>query len=127
MQISENEIKTLYNAAKSVFSNPEQKKLIIDSVIKDGKINKDSASMYISAFIQMLSGKPCTRTISLSAIKYYLENIQRDYGHEYFHKAVISIYEQAIKYKTYGKGNLKSQLELAESLLKKNVLTTAST
>jgi 5-methylcytosine-specific restriction enzyme A len=97
MQIQDNYIPTVYIAAKNVY----EKKM----TLSEGKswvhhsvgMNPNSAADFINNFKCLLEGKKYIRALNAFSVKYFLENILKDYGHTKLFLA-LSALKQHIEY-----------------------------
>ena len=64
---------------------------------KQSGMNAGSAKDYITNFLSMMKGECYTRTMSTEGTEYFLRNIYKDYGNEFFLLAIAAT-EKHLKY-----------------------------
>ena len=69
----------------------------IDRLSGNNRMNKGSASIYITVFQQLMQGEKITFTLNAPSIEYCLEQIRKDYGLQKFSVALSSL-KQHIEY-----------------------------
>ncbi|WP_142414663.1 hypothetical protein [Hathewaya massiliensis] len=95
-----------YEVAKKVYSGQLTGKEGKTEINKITGMNEGSAQAFITIFLSMMSGEEYKRAFNNHTNKFLLENIRKDYGEEYFNKALDAVQKHIKYYSTLGKGNL---------------------
>lgn len=69
-------------------------------------MNEGSAQAFITIFLAMMNGEVYKRAFNNETNKILFESIKKDFGKEYFTKALIASQKHVNYYSTLGKGNL---------------------
>ncbi len=80
----------LYDLAKKVYENNLSKDEALDIVQSEFVVNRNSATDYINNFNYMMQGKEYNRRLSAMGLKYYLENIKKDFSNDVFQNALLA-------------------------------------
>ncbi len=105
VSITERAIPAIYKLAKQVYEKEGSDKKVITEAIEDAvdilvnvnHMNKASATMYINFFRCMMRGEVHKRSINKTCVRYYCENVLRDYRVEQL-KIFLEGLEEHIKY-----------------------------
>ncbi len=94
-EITHKMVKLCYEKAQYIsrLKNPtvEFKQWVAKSIHDETEMNSDSAMMYIHAFLCMREGKRLGMSMSKDSVRYYFEQIQKDYGDDGLKKALQSV------------------------------------
>ncbi len=77
--ITEKEFKASYELGIEVYKKERSIEDAIARLVDVYKMNEASAIMYINFFLHMMRGELYQRSISQACLRYYLENVSRDY------------------------------------------------
>jgi 5-methylcytosine-specific restriction enzyme A len=69
-------------------------------------MSEGSAQAFITIFLAMMNGEEYKRAFNNDTNKFLLESIRKDYGEDYFKKALKAVQGHIDYYSTLGKGNL---------------------
>lgn len=69
-------------------------------------MNEGSAQAFITIFLAMMSGEVYKRAFNNETNRFLFESIKRDFGKEYFLKALEASQKHVNYYSTLGRGNL---------------------
>ncbi len=105
LSITEKAIPAIYKLVKQVYEKEGYDKKVIKEAIKDAvdilanghQMKKSSSSMYINFFLYMMREKNHGRSINQPCVRYYCENVLRDYGVKRL-KIFLKGLEEHIKY-----------------------------
>jgi hypothetical protein len=108
MKITKEMFEMSYIFGKKVF----QKEIDISQASKllsvETGMHSGSAKAYVGAFILMMNGEKYSRTLNTEATKYFLENINKDYGKRQLQIALNAVEQHTKYYALQGKGKLRS-------------------
>jgi len=107
MKISDEMIKQSYIIAKKVYNKNITLTEGADILVKQSKINDNSAKDFINNFRNLITGQKYTRTMSVNATRYYLQNIYNDFGSNSLKKALQAVDSHISYYESLGYGQLK--------------------
>lgn len=82
-----------YKTAKSIFPDKEKIEKSAEKISKQTKMNKNSVKDYLKVFFNMMNAEKLQHDISERDTRYYLENIQKDFGNEKLQNALYSLQE----------------------------------
>ena len=106
--------KGAYEIAKKVYFGHIS---ISDAKFEINKItgmNVGSAHAFLTIFLAMMNGAVYKRAFNNATNKYLLESIERDFGEEYFIKALNAVQQHINYYSTLGKGNLTGLQQIVD-------------
>lgn len=66
-------------------------------------MNEGSAQAFITIFLAMMNGEEYKRAFNNDTNKFLLENIHKDFGSDYFKKALNAVQKHINYYSTLGK------------------------
>ncbi len=96
-------IKEIYPIAKDVYHGKIGK---AEAVLKfEGRVNPGTVGSYISTFKSMMRGQRYTRTLKITATRYFLEQILIDYDKEIFLNAIEALKGHVIYYEGFKTGS----------------------
>lgn len=119
-------IKTSYDYAKEAFHDQIELNHALNNITTLSGMHRGSALAYISNFRLMMKGEVYKRTMKTDATKYFLINIYKDYGIEYFSKALKSVTLHINYYKSIKDINLTSIKKIIEELKNKEEIEIAA-
>nr|WP_154982817.1 hypothetical protein [Paenibacillus xylanexedens] len=95
-----------YEIAKKVYSGQITRTEGKMEIHKTTGMNEGSAQAFITIFLAMMSGEVYKRAFNNETNRLLFENIKRDFGKEYFIKALDASQRHVNYYSTLGRGNL---------------------
>jgi hypothetical protein len=108
MRITKEVIAQCYYYAKKVYHKQIDRTTATNNLYSELGMNQGSAGDYFEAFRLMMKGERYTRTINTEATRYYLENINKDYGFEQLKIALKAVNLHTEYYGNLGRGHLRS-------------------
>lgn len=113
-KISKNMIICAYTVAKKVHNGMLGREEGAEKISNDSGMSKGSASDYITIFLAMMEGREYQRTMKIDATRYFLDQIQSDYGMEAHRRALESCKKHVAYYNKLGNGNLSGLQQIIE-------------
>jgi 5-methylcytosine-specific restriction protein A len=95
-----------YDIAKKVYFGKLTRNEGKIEINKVTGMSKGSAQAFITIFLAMMNGEVYKRAFNNATNKFLLESIQKDFGDEYFVRALDAVQKHIDYYTTLGKGNL---------------------
>jgi predicted restriction endonuclease len=95
-----------YSIAKQVFEQEISFKEGRALLVRDNRMNANSASDFINNFRHMVNGERFTRTDNAYSTDYFLENIRKDYGLNTLAKALDALRQHFDYYEGVGKSKV---------------------
>jgi hypothetical protein len=108
VKINKEMIEKCYFYAKKVYHKQIDRTSATNSIYGEVGMHQGSANDYIGAFCSMMEGEEYKRTINTEATRYYLENINKDYGIDKLQIALTAVNKHTDYYGKQGRGNLRS-------------------
>lgn len=109
-------IEAVYAMAKQIFNGSISRVEGNLKVAEATGMKLSSVSFYTSAFFAMMEGKEFKRAINQTATRYYIENISKDFGEDYFRRAIEATRLHLRYMKEVGGANLPGQERLLDEL-----------
>ncbi|MGG1650499.1 hypothetical protein ABHN03_16760 [Paenibacillus sp. NRS-1775] len=119
--ITELMIQISYDYAKKVFHRQIDLSHALNDITALSSMHRGLALAYVSNFQFMMEGSVYKRSMKTDATKYYLINIHKNYGDDYFRKALISISLHIDYYKNFKDANLTSIKRIVEGVKNREV------
>lgn len=95
-----------YETAKKIYSGNLGRAEARDEIVKLTGMNAGSAGDYITDFLSMMAGEAYKRTLNEYTTRYFIKNIELDYGRDALQKALSACKQHAEYYATLGHGRL---------------------
>ncbi|WP_137790944.1 hypothetical protein [Bacillus sp. E(2018)] len=114
MKISKEVIACCYYYAEKVYGRQIERTNATNLIFNEVEMNQGSAGDYIEAFRSMMNGERYTRTINTEATRYYLENIEKDFGFDQLKIALKAVELHTEYYGNLGRGHLRSIEKVVE-------------
>ncbi|KOY16788.1 hypothetical protein [Paenibacillus xylanivorans] len=95
-----------YEIAKKVYSGKHTRTEGKIEINKITGMNEGSAQAFITIFLAMMNGEVYKRAFNNETNRLLFERIKRDFGNEYYIKALDAAQQHVYYYSTLDKGNL---------------------
>jgi 5-methylcytosine-specific restriction protein A len=112
--ITSRQIKAAYKFATQVFESKLTANLAVKKLHDEFALNTNSARDFIGQLRHMLQGEVFKRTMSASAMQYFLRRILEDRGMLATEQALISVWKHIEYYEDLGKGKLDRMRYIVE-------------
>ncbi|ALP38221.1 hypothetical protein ASL14_20635 [Paenibacillus sp. IHB B 3084] len=106
MKITMDMSELAYEIAKKVYSGRITRTEGKKEINKMTGMNEGSAQAFITIFLAMMNGEVYKRAFNNETNRFIFESIRRDFGKEYFIKALDAAQKHVNYYSTLDKGNL---------------------
>lgn len=116
MKITMKMSREAYPIAKKVYSGQLTRNDGKSEINRVSGMNEGSAQAYITIFLAMMNGEEYKRAFNNETNRFLFESIRRDFGEQYYKKALNAAQKHINYYATLGKGNLTGLQRIVNEL-----------